>query len=205
MKASYVKALFLGILSLFFIACENQEQVQNDFLFDEYQKGDEITLQSVNGGSKTLVRTQNGFVIKGEEEKIVMLDFFGTFCAPCKEEASHLTQLWKNNAKNFVLIGLTHFESVSDEAVRQFAHDFGAFYFLSNSDQNARIIAQALKDINYQNMEQLPFKVVLQNGEYQDLSDYYNNAKSVKFYLGKVPTELMQEDLNTIKEKNAKN
>lgn len=200
-----MKALFLGILSLFFIACENQEEVQNDFLFDEYQKGDEIVLQSVNGGSKTLIRTQNGFVIKGEEEKIIMLDFFGTFCAPCKEEASDLTQLWKNNAKDFVLIGLTHFESVSDEVVRQFAHDYGAFYFLSNSEQNARIIAQALKDINYQNMEQLPFKIVLKNGQYQDLSDYYNSGKSVKFYLGKVATELMQKDLNKIKEINAKN
>lgn len=39
--------------------------------------------------------------------------------------------------------------------------DYGAYYFLSNGSSNDRIIAQILKDIDYQNMEQLPFKVVL--------------------------------------------
>ncbi len=41
------------------------------------------------------------------------------------------------------------------------ADDYGAYYFLSNGGSNDRIIAQILKDIDYQNMEQLPFKVVL--------------------------------------------
>lgn len=58
-------------------------------------------------------------------------------------------------------MGLTHFEDVSDETVKKFADDYGAYYFLSNDSQNDRIIAQILKDIDYQSMEQLPFKVVM--------------------------------------------
>lgn len=185
--------LFLWI----FVAC-SKEEVVNDFVFDEYELGEKMTLQSINGDTHTFVRTQKGFVIENEEDKVVMIDFFGTFCAPCKEEAAHLAQLYKKNADKFILIGLTHFENVSDEAVRQFANDYGAYYFLSNSAQNARLIAQILKDINYQNMEQLPFKVVLKNGEYQIVQDYWNKGSKVHFYLGKVPTELMQEDLNAI-------
>ncbi|TQR29184.1 thioredoxin [Campylobacter sp. MIT 99-7217] len=195
------KALFFSfscIVSFVLVACSNEEVIQNDFLFDEYHIGDKITLSSVNGGEKTLVRTEKGFVIEGEENKILMIDFFGTFCAPCKEEASHLTKLWQNNAKDFFIIGLTHFEDVSDEVVKQFADDFGAYYFLSNEEENARIIAQALKDIEYPNMEQLPFKVVLKDGNYQELSDFWNKGMMAHFYLGKVPTSLMQEDLNRI-------
>lgn len=198
------KALFSSFL-MFFLACSSEEEAKNDLLFKEYAVGESILLQSVNGGSKNLVRVENGFVIEGEENKLVMLDFFGTFCAPCKEEAAHLTRLWKNNVENFVLIGLTHFEKVSDEQVRQFASDYGAYYFLSNNPENARIIAQILRDIHYQNMEQLPFKVVLKNGSYQELSDFYNKGGKTRFYLGKIPIELMQADLDAIKAVYAKN
>lgn len=193
MKKYIVLSMFLCL----FVAC-GEEKVVNDFVFDEYKVGEKTTLQSINGTTLTLIRTEKGFIIEGEEDKVVMMDFFGTFCAPCKEEAAHLTQLYKNNSQQFILIGLTHFEDVNDETVRQFANDYGAYYFLSNSKQNARIIAQVLKDINYQNMEQLPFKVVFKNGVYQHVQDYWNKGSKVQFYLGKVPTQLMQEDLDAI-------
>lgn len=198
MKNKYA-LLILLLLGYFISACSNnEEKIQNDFLFKEYNQGDKIVLNSVNGGSKILIRTQKGFIIEGDENKVLMFDFFGTFCTPCKEEALELSTLWKNNTKQFFIIGLTHFEDVSDAEVKKFADDYGAYYFLSNSNENSRIIAQILKDINYQSMEQLPFKVVLKNGIYQELTDYWNEGKKTYFYLGKVPTSLMQQDLNLI-------
>ncbi|ECL0158115.1 TlpA family protein disulfide reductase [Campylobacter jejuni] len=193
-----ILALILISLAFFLNACSKEEEIQNDFMFEEYHKGDKIVLNSVNSGSKTLIRTDKGFVVEGEEGKVLMFDFFGTFCTPCKEEALDLSKLWKNNSSKFIIIGLTHFEDVSDETVKKFADDYGAYYFLSNGSSNDRIIAQILKDIDYQNMEQLPFKVVLKNGIYQKISDYWNNNTPTNFYLGKIPTELMQEDLNKI-------
>lgn len=193
-----ILTLLLISLAFFLNACSKEEKIQNDFMFKEYHKGDKIVLKSVNGGSKTLIRTDKGFVVEGEEGKVLMFDFFGTFCAPCKEEALDLSKLWRNNSNKFIIIGLTHFEDVSDETVKKFADDYGAYYFLSNSSSNNRIIAQILKDIDYQSMEQLPFKVVLKNGIYQKVSDYWNNNTPTNFYLGKIPTELMQKDLNKI-------
>ncbi|EPE3793472.1 thioredoxin domain-containing protein [Campylobacter lari] len=193
--------LFFTFAFAFLIsACSGEEKIENEFAFAEYKIDDEILLKSVNGGEKTLVRTQNGFVVKGEENKILMFDFFGTFCTPCQEEATHLTNLWQKNTDNFIIIGLSHFENVSDQTVKDFAIKYGAYYFLSNSKENDRIVAQALKDINYQSMEQLPFKVVLKDGIYQDLTDFWNkDSKSyVKYYLGKVSTEIIQEDITRI-------
>lgn len=95
-------------------------------------------------------------------------------------------------------MGLTHFEDVSDETVKKFADDYGAYYFLSNDSQNDRIIAQILKDIDYQSMEQLPFKVVMKNGIYQNLSNYWDSNTSTNFYLGKIPTDFIQDDLDKI-------
>lgn len=185
--------LILGVFS----GC-SEEKVVNDFEFKEFEEGEQITLQSVMDKQLVLVRQNGGFVILNDEKKVLMVDIFGTFCAPCKEEAPHLTQLWRKNADKFTLIGLTHFESVSDDEVRNFANNYGAFYFISNQKQNERLVKQILKDINYQNMEQLPFKVVLKNGVYQSVQDFWSKGKKVKFYLGKVPTSLMEEDLKGI-------
>ncbi|HIC5271701.1 TPA: TlpA disulfide reductase family protein [Campylobacter jejuni] len=193
-----ILTLFLISLAFFLNACSKEEEIQNDFMFEEYHKGDKIVLNSVNGGSKTLIRTDKGFVVEGEEGKVLMFDFFGTFCTPCKEEALDLSKLWKNNSSKFIIIGLTHFEDVSDETVKKFADDYGAYYFLSNDSQNDRIIAQILKDIDYQSMEQLPFKVVMKNGIYQNLSNYWDNNTSTNFYLGKIPADFIQDDLDKI-------
>lgn len=196
-----IKFLFLSAFLAFvlgaFSGCA-EEKVVNDFEFKEFEEGEQITLQSVMDKQLVLVRQNGGFVILNDEKKVLMVDIFGTFCAPCKEEAPHLTQLWRKNADKFTLIGLTHFESVSDDEVRNFANNYGAFYFISNQKQNERLVKQILKDINYQNMEQLPFKVVLKNGVYQSVQDFWSKGKKVKFYLGKVPTSLMQEDLKGI-------
>lgn len=193
-----IRMIFSAFLIAFlFIACAS-EDVKNELDFKEFALGEKVLLRSVNGGEKTFLRKEKGFVIEGEEDKILMFDFFGTFCQPCKEEALELSKLWQNNSKHFVIIGLSHFEEVSDEEVLKFAKDYNAFYFLSNSKEKDRLIAQILKDISYQNMEQLPFKVVLKNGVYQNVSDFWNKGKKVQFYLGKVPSELIQEDINTI-------
>ena len=194
-----IKFLFLSALLILgvFSGC-SEEKVVNDFEFKEFEEGEQITLQSVMDKQLVLVRQNGGFVILNDEKKVLMVDIFGTFCTPCKEEAPHLTQLWRKNADKFTLIGLTHFESVSDDEVRNFANNYGAFYFISNQKQNERLVKQILKDINYQNMEQLPFKVVLKNGVYQSVQDFWSKGKKVKFYLGKVPTSLMEEDLKGI-------
>ena len=193
-----IRMIFSAFLIAFlFMACAS-EDVKNELDFKEFALGEKVLLRSVNGGEKTFLRKEKGFVIEGEEDKILMFDFFGTFCQPCKEEALELSKLWQNNSKHFVIIGLSHFEEVSDEEVLKFAKDYNAFYFLSNSKEKDRLIAQIFKDISYQNMEQLPFKVVLKNGVYQNVSDFWNKGKKVQFYLGKVPSELIQEDINTI-------
>lgn len=197
-----IQLAFAFFITFFILGCSNGQEIQNDFMFEAYKEGDKIVLNSVNGGSKTLVRTDKGFEVEGEKNKIVMFDFFGTFCDPCKEEALNLSKLWQNNSQKLIIIGLTHFEKVSDEEVKKFADDYGAYYFLSNSNQNDRLIAQMLQDINYQSMEQLPFKVVLKNGNYQQLTDYWNEGNKTNFYLGKIPTTIIQEDLDRIYKAN---
>lgn len=203
-----MKKLILAItLVIFFIGCQNQESTNNAQANTPKQikVGEEITLNSVFDSNITIVRTQNGFKLK-DSNKIIMFDIFGTFCEPCRAEASNLMDYQLKNSNDMMMIGLIHFENITDkEIIENFSKKYNAYYFITNSDRNADIIDQILKDIDYKDALQIPFKVVLKDGKYQKLSDnLHKNSKEMKnFYLGYVTVPLLQNDLERIK--NASN
>lgn len=129
-----------------------------------------------------------------------MLDIFGTFCPPCQKEAPALMQYQLDNADKFVLVGLTHFENVSDEYVKSnFAQKYNAYYFIANDNAlNDRIAEQIIADIGYNHEIALPFKVVLKDGKYQSLTDVDSGRYGVKYYLGGINWQDMKADLDKI-------
>ena len=190
--------------ALVFLGCSKNES--ESYSLGEYapfKDGEEISLKSVSGASVSLVRTDKGFVLKGSD-KIVMLDIFGTFCAPCKSEAPHLMD-YQLNHDDFMLIGLITFEQISDkDVIEKFIKPFNAYYFIANEgEKNERLISQVLADIGYDSALSLPFKVVLKGGKYELLSDNLGErgGKEALYYLGAVSSELVAKDLEKIRKK----
>ena len=202
-----MKKLFLVLLCAFalvFLGCDKNES--ESYSLGEYapfKDGEEISLKSVSGASVSLVRTDKVFVLKGSD-KIVMLDIFGTFCAPCKAEAPHLMD-YQLNHDDFMLIGLITFEQISDkDVIEKFIKPFNAYYFIANEgEKNERLISQVLADIGYDSALSLPFKVVLKGGKYELLSDNLGErgGKEALYYLGAVSSELVAKDLEKIRKK----
>ncbi|QQF51522.1 TlpA family protein disulfide reductase [Campylobacter fetus subsp. venerealis] len=193
--------LILTFLTLFLVGCSAQKE-EEITSFTPYKTGDEIELTSVIGSKTTLVRTQNGFKLK-DSDKIVMIDIFGTYCVPCQKEAPHLMDYQLKNSDDFMIIGLIYFENIDDKGiVENFSKKYNAYYFISNSKENPRIVDQILHDIDYKRALQIPFKVVLKNGVYQTLSDTLGDSKTNKFYLGEVSTAVISKDVNRIKSAN---
>ena len=202
-----MKKLLLVLLCAFalvFLGCDKNES--ESYSLGEYapfKDGEEISLKSVSGASVSLVRTSTGFVLKGSD-KIVMLDIFGTFCAPCKAEAPHLMD-YQLNHDDFMLIGLITFEQISDkDVIEKFIKPFNAYYFIANEgEKNERLISQVLADIGYDSALSLTFKVVLKGGKYELLSDNLGErgGKEALYYLGAVSSELVAKDLEKIRKK----
>ena len=196
--------ILLCAFALVFLGCSKNES--ESYSLGEYapfKDGEEISLKSVSGASVSLVRTDKGFVLKGSD-KIVMLDIFGTFCAPCKAEAAHLMD-YQLNHDDFMLIGLITFEQISDkDVIEKFIKPFNAYYFIANEgEKNERLISQVLADIGYDSALSLPFKVVLKGGKYELLSDNLGErgGKEALYYLGAVSSELVAKDLEKIRKK----
>ncbi|MBS3906369.1 MAG: TlpA family protein disulfide reductase [Syntrophaceae bacterium] len=71
-----------------------------------------FTLKTIEGQEITL---------SGLRGKVVLLDFWATWCGPCKESIPHLTQLYKiYQDKGFELIGMSLDKSGETEMVRRF-------------------------------------------------------------------------------------
>ncbi|MGG7047726.1 MULTISPECIES: TlpA family protein disulfide reductase [unclassified Campylobacter] len=199
-----MRKFLLTFFALLFIAgCgDDGKQTVGRVKFEPFKTGEEIALKSVNGKPVTLIRKEKGFVIKGDEGKVLMLDIFGTFCPPCQKEAHEIMQYQLDNIENFMIIGLTHFENVTDEyVVSDFMQKYNAFYYITNDQKiNDRLAEQIVLDIGYQREIALPFKVVLKNGEYQNLTDVDSGAFGVKYYLGGIKMPNMKSDLQKIYE-----
>lgn len=168
-----------------------------------YKVGDIITLKGVEGGERKLKRVKGGFEIVDNKDKILILDFFGTFCPPCKQEAPELTEFQIKYSKSVSLIGLTYFEDVKDGyVVENFSNKYNAHYFISNNKQtNKRLAASVIEDIKYPQALQLPFKVVIKDGKYQILKDVWYNKSDTKFYIGAVGVNNIKEDIDKILKK----
>ena len=197
-----IKAIFAALACAILLAgCGEDETAKAPVKIEGYKTGEEIALKSVFGKDLTLKRVDGGFVIKGEEDKILMFDIFGTFCPPCQKEAPDLTKFQIDNLNDFTIVALTHFENVTNEyVVENFAQKYNAFYFISNDAKiNDRLAAQILEDIKYERLESVPIKMVLKGGVYQELTDVDSGKFGVKYYLGGINLDAMTKDYERIK------
>lgn len=164
-----------------------------------YKDGDRLELTSVVGSKITLLRKNGGFVLEGDEDRILILDIFGTFCVPCQKEAPKLMDFQLKNDKDVLLVGFTYLESVSNQYVLDnFSSKYNAYYFIVNSPDNDKIVNTVTQDIEYNKAVQVPFKVVLKNGKYQNVTDIYEGNPQNKFYIGEIDTEIIKKDIEKI-------
>ena len=79
-----MKNLLVLIIALFaFFGCGDDES--SSVNFKEFSPNEEVKLVDVSGKELTLVRKDHGFAIKNDDNKVLMIDIFGTFCPPCQK------------------------------------------------------------------------------------------------------------------------
>lgn len=200
------KILAFLISFMFLLTGCNQEESSDTLAriknFKEFNDGEEIVLKGVMKNELTLIRKNGGFVVKGQEDKYLMLDIFGTFCPPCQKEAPEIMQYQIDNKDKFNIIGLTHFENVTDEyVVSDFVQKYNAYYFITNDIKlNDRLAEQIVRDIGYTSEIALPFKVLLKDGYYQILTDNNTGKFGVKYYIGGIKMDRFKKDVERIEQ-----
>ncbi len=166
--------------SLLFTGCTEKKEEHTPVQKSE-KKQDVFLLQDRNISIKAKL-DDDGFIFD-VKEPVVMLNFFATWCPPCKAEIPHLVNLQEKYRGKFKILAVLVEENVPQRVVEKFKRDHEINYFLSNSPQNMKI-AHVTADMLHQPQNfPIPMMVLFVEGKY------------FRHYIGMVPEEMLESDI----------
>lgn len=176
-------AFFIISATLLFTGCDSKEEkkteIEKKVVVKEQTK---FNLTKTDSQILNLEKIEDGMIFKGLEGKVVLLNFFATWCPPCKAEIPHLNNL-KNKYKNeFEVVALAMGEKngklTPKEKLDDFINEYKINYVVTNSEEN--------------------FKIADILGGVQIIPTMYlfdTKGKIVQKYVGIVPEEMMESDI----------
>ena len=100
------------------------------------EKAPDFTLKDIYG---------NRFSLSDFRGKVVILDFFATYCEPCKTEVEELRRLKSRFGAQVVIISISVYPGDTDEELRAFAEQHGMDWIVARDTAN---VAEAY-DVKY--------------------------------------------------------
>ena len=180
-----MKILLTAILTLLiFTACnddKNIETTKQTKVVAPVQISKDIVLQDTTGKEIKVTRLENGFIFEGYENKIILVNFFATWCPPCKAEIPHLNNLQEKYKKDLKIISILLEENKSNEDVIGFMNNNNIEFTITNSPDNYKL-AKAVGGV-----KSIPFMLI-----------YDKNGKYSQHYTGAVPEEMIEADIKKI-------
>ena len=181
-KSSYLLILFMVVI---FSGCDMFVKDKNGNESDQSYTSkkvisNEVVLTDVATGEKITI-TKEGkkkFDFGKYDDKIVLVNFFATWCPPCKAEIPHLVNLQNRYRDNFVIISVLLEDAKDTEEVKSFMNYYEVNYIVTNSPANfdlEKLIG---------GVSSIPYMVMFdKNGEF------------VIDYKGAVPEEMIEADI----------
>jgi len=181
-----MKILLTAILTLLiFTGCGGEKdkkptsETQQQVVPEKKDRG--IILKDTNGKEIKVTKTENGFIFKGYENKVVLVNFFATWCPPCKAEIPHLNNLQEKYKKDIQIISILLEENKSNEYVTDFMKNNDIKFIITNSDDNFKLA----KEVG--GVKSIPFMLI-----------YDRNGNYSQHYTGAVPEEMIEEDIKKV-------
>jgi len=139
------KLLLLSfLLILTFNACEEKQTITQSVL--EPSKDIKIELPTfklttTDEKTITIKVTEDGWIFEEYKNKVILLNFFATWCPPCKAEIPHLNHLQKEYGKDFQVISVLLERDKPNDFIQKFIDKFNVQYPITNSPENFNLSA----------------------------------------------------------------
>jgi len=144
-------------------------------------------LKDIDGKTVVLKAGDNGIESDKFKDKIIFLDFFATWCPPCKASIPHLVNLQNKFKDRLVVIGVLLEQNKDPKELKNFMEQYKINYFVSNDSSSNHALArlvyaavQAPKDMP------IPLMALFKDGKY------------LTHYLGAVPEEMIESDIKKV-------
>lgn len=144
---------------------------------------DIFTLSDIEQNSHTLALNNQGMTFHTIDQSIVILNFFSTWCSPCRGEIPYLSDLKKKYKKKIFIAGILVNDEQNNETLKQFMSRYRVNYFISNGGQNDLFASKVAEALQLPENFSIPLTVIYKDG------NYYTH------YEGAVPVEMIDHDV----------
>ncbi|WP_457599522.1 TlpA family protein disulfide reductase [Hydrogenimonas sp.] len=179
----YLKPLSILTLLLFAlvtIGCGEKEKERTV----ETKTEEKPALYTLQDGNETIrVTLKDEGLAFDTKEPVVLLNFFATWCPPCKAEIPHLVSLQKSYAGKLKVVAVLVEEHVPNRVVERFRSEHAINYFLSNGPDNMRLATVTADMLHQPKNFPIPLMVLFVDGRY------------FRHYVGMVPEEMLESDI----------
>jgi len=188
-----INILFLTAVLLCFTGCEDKKPdttvkkatIEDSNKTKETNKSKKYTfsLSDLNESNYSVSIENKHIEISTVNEELILLNFFATWCPPCKGEIPYLADLQKKYKGKLFIAGILLNDSPDDKTLKAFAKTYGINYFISNAKDNNALGKLAAKRLQLDKDFPIPLTILFKNG------NYYSH------YEGAVPVEMLEHDI----------
>jgi len=141
-------------------------------------------LSDIDNKTYTFYFDKKDILIENVSHKFLLLNFFSTWCPPCKGQIPYINDLNEKYKKDLFVAGiLVNDDNKEYHELKEFSTQHNINYFISNAKQNDVFAIELLKDTSIAENFQLPLTILYKNGKYY------------AHYEGAVPIEMIEHDL----------
>lgn len=190
----------LLVASLFFIACEDKQTIDENNLAKKTTKSQRtkakteptiFNLKTIDNKDIKIIASDKSwkFEAKGLENKIVLLDFFATWCPPCIKGIPHLNNITDKYKNDVVVLGLEigkrgTGEVETKEIIEEFIMEHSIKYSIVNGEATNEMM-YGLKSLNETGA--IPFIMMF------DKNGFYSES-----FIGMTSQETLEKQINKI-------
>jgi len=188
-----INILFLTAILLCSTGCENKKTdtpVKKTVTKEvpkiekaEYMKKYTFALNDLNDSNYSISIVNKHIEISHVDQKLILLNFFATWCPPCKSEIPYLADLKKKYDGTLFIAGILVNDDPDKKTLKRFMEKYGVNYFISNSKDNDALGKLAAKRLQLGENFPIPLTILFKNG------NYYSH------YEGAVPVEMLEHDI----------
>jgi len=176
--------LILSSLLLFTSGCDDKEKEIRDANTMVVEQKIIYNLMDTNLNSYEIEEKKDGrFITKGQEGKVIIFDFFTTWCPSCKRIAPVLTHLQEKYKNKVQVIGVLLEDNVKKEIIDTFKKEHNAQYPTSISRSNRRFAKSIYALIQGPSSMPIPLLVLFKDGKY------------LNHHIGSIPQEMLEGDI----------